>query len=92
VDSGHEAFDDGELHAESIQLVMWDKNKTDVVVHDLCERCEAVGRAGGIGDDLVFGLVGVEVDAANEPGPNIRSQIFRPSEQLTLGHRMKEQR
>jgi hypothetical protein len=41
--------------------------KTYVVVHDLGKGCKTIGRARGVGDDFVFGLVSVEVDSTNEP-------------------------
>jgi hypothetical protein len=40
---------------------------THVVVDNLGEWGQAVGGARGVGDDLVLGLVGVEVDTADEP-------------------------
>jgi len=39
---------------------------TEVVIDDLGERGQAIGRAGCIGDDSVLGVVCVQVDATNE--------------------------
>lgn len=38
----------------------------EIVVDDLGERSQAVGRAGCIGDDLVLGIVRIQVDTTNE--------------------------
>jgi len=43
-------------------------NDTEVVVDNLGEGSKAVGGARGVRDDLVLGLVLVEVDTADEPG------------------------
>jgi hypothetical protein len=40
---------------------------THVVVDDLGEGSQTVGGARGVGDDLVLGLVGLEVNTADEP-------------------------
>lgn len=43
-------------------------NDTKLVVNDLGKRGQAVGGAGSVRDDLVFGLVGIQVDTADEHG------------------------
>jgi len=43
-------------------------NDAEVVMDDLCEGSKAVGCARGVGDDLVLGIIGVQVDAADEHG------------------------
>ena len=40
----------------------------EVVVDDLGERGQAVGGAGSVRDDVVLGLVGIQVDSADEHG------------------------
>ena len=39
---------------------------TEIVVDDLGERSQAIGRAGRIRDDSVLGVVCLQVDATNE--------------------------
>jgi hypothetical protein len=63
---------------------------TYVVVDDLGERSQTVGGARGVGDDLVLGLVGIEVNTTDEPGHQSTSRVIEIS--LTWGHRRKEQR
>jgi len=41
-------------------------NDAEVVIDDLRERGETVGSARGIGDNCVFGIVGIKVDATHE--------------------------
>jgi hypothetical protein len=43
-------------------------NDSEVVVDDLGERCQAVGGARGVGDDVEVGLVGLLVDTHDEHG------------------------
>ena len=43
-------------------------NDLEVVVDDLGERSQAVGSAGGVGYDLVAGVVAVKVDTAHVHG------------------------
>jgi hypothetical protein len=42
-------------------------NHTYVVVDDLGEGSQTVGGTRGVGDDLVLGLVGLEVNTTDEP-------------------------
>lgn len=54
----------------------------ELVVEDLGERSQAVGGAGGVGDDLgALGIVGLEVDTADEH----RSVSGRSSDDDLLG-------
>ena len=41
-------------------------NNFEVVVDDLGERSQAVGRARGVRNDLVLGIVGIEIDTDDE--------------------------
>ena len=41
-------------------------NDTEFVVDNLGEGGQAVGCAGGVGDDSVLGIVGLQVDTTNE--------------------------
>lgn len=43
-------------------------NQTPVVVDDLGKGSETVGGARGVGDDLVFRLVSIEIDTTDEHG------------------------
>lgn len=43
-------------------------NDAELVVDDLGERSQAVGRTRSVGDDFVLGLVRIQIDAANEHG------------------------
>lgn len=62
---------------------------TKVVIDDLSEGSQAVGSAGGIGDDLVFRLVGVQVDTADEHGSVSRrgrdDDLLGATDQVGLG-------
>lgn len=40
-------------------------NNTKLFINDLCKRSKAVGRAASIGDDLLAGIIRVEVDTDN---------------------------
>jgi hypothetical protein len=62
MDSGHQTLDDGVLRISD------NSRLTHVVVDDLGERSETVGRAGRVGDNGHVGLVSIEVDTANKHG------------------------
>lgn len=66
MDGGHETLNDGELFVSFFLRLQY--IKTYVVVDDLGEGSQTVGGARGVGDDLVLGLVGLEVDTADEHG------------------------
>ena len=68
VDGGHQTLNNGELHRQDLVAFLLTNLTTYVVVDDLGERSQTVGGARSVGDNLVLGLVRLEVDTANEHG------------------------
>ena len=73
MNGGHQTLDDGVLVVQDLdqrsQTVgsARESQVNYVVVDDLGEGSQTVGGTRGVGDDLVLGLVGLKVDAADEP-------------------------
>ena len=67
MDGAHETFDDGELVKSISNVRMSEDRHAYIVMHDFGKGCKTIGGAGGVGHDLVFGLVSVEVHTADEP-------------------------
>jgi len=75
VDGGHETLNNGELPVSSVPK--GPLNQTYVVVDDLGERSQTVGGTRGVGDDLVLGLVSLEVNTTDEPICQSSSRLSR---------------
>lgn len=43
-------------------------NDTKLVIDDFCEGCKAVGRARGVGDNVILWVISIKVDTADEHG------------------------
>jgi hypothetical protein len=65
VDGGHQTFSNSVLVVDDLRCISMGRLGAESY---LGERSKTVCGAAGVGDDLVFGFVGIEVDAANEHG------------------------